>query len=363
MILNGKNYGRKELERRLGNISQLGGVRSYELCEGSSKGTRVYDFRTGSGFEFTVLPDRCLDISLASWKGMNLVYLTPNGEVNPAFYSPQGSEWLRNFFGGLLTTCGFTYFGPPCVDGDEPLGLHGRAANSPAKKVCDLSGWDDDEYLMKVSGTVEECSLFGDKLRLTRTVSARIGEKRLFIEDCVENFGFKESPFNILYHINPGFPLLNEGAELLISAVKCAAYDRQAEAALGNARSFHAPRKDFEEQNFYWQMLGDEQGMAQAALINPDLQLGLYLRFTLAVLPWLSEWKMLGEGDYVVGLEPCNTLLDSRPNLREQGILPLLAPGEQRKITLEIGVLDGAGEIAEFTEKTEKIKKSARGES
>jgi hypothetical protein len=363
MILNGKNYNRTELERRLGNISQLGGVRSYELREGNSKGTCAYDFRTGSGFEFTVLLDRCLDISLASWKGTNLVYLTPNGEVNPAFYSSQGSEWLRNFFAGLLTTCGFTYFGPPCVDGNEPLGLHGRAANSPAKKVCDLSGWDGDEYLLKVSGIIEECSLFGDKLRLTRTVSAGIGEKRLFIEDCVENFGFKESPFNILYHINPGFPLLDEGAKLLISAEKCSAYDRQSEAELEEACNFEAPRKDFAEQNFYYEMLGDEQGMAQAALINPALQLGLYLRFPVDALPWLSEWKMTGEGDYVVGLEPCNTLLDSRPKLRDQGILPMLAPGEQRKITLEIGVLDGAEEIAGFTEKTENIKKSARGES
>ncbi|MDD5596814.1 MAG: aldose 1-epimerase family protein [Victivallaceae bacterium] len=363
MILKDKKYNRKELERRTGNISQLGGVRSYELREGSSKGTRAYDFRTGSGFDFTLLPDRCLDISLASWKGMNLVYLTPNGEVNPAFYSPQDSEWLRNFFGGLLTTCGFTYFGPPCVDGDEALGLHGRATNSPAKKVCDLSGWDGDEYLLKVSGIIEECSLFGDKLRLTRTVSAGIGEKRLFIEDCVENFGFRESPFNILYHINPGFPLLDEGAKLLISAEKCIGYDLRSEKALEEADSFSAPQKDFEEQNFYYQMLGDEQGMAQAALVNPVLQLGLYLRFPVAAMPWLSEWKMLGESDYVVGLEPCNTLLDSRPKLREQGILPMLEPGEQRKITLEIGVLDGAEEITEFTEKTENIKKSARGES
>lgn len=356
MILNGKKYTRSELERRVGNISQLGGVRSYELQEGSAKGTRACDFSSGSGFNFTVLPDRCMDISMASYKGMNLVYQTPNGEVNPAFYSPLGSEWLRNFFGGLLTTCGFTYFGPPCQDGGETLGLHGRAANSPARQVCNLSGWDGDDYVMKLSGTVEECSLFGDKIRMNRTISSKLGDKCLKIEDTLENFGYKDSPFNILYHINPGFPLLDAGCKMIISAEKCAAYYQESDAELNQAKDFTAPQKDFEEQNFYYEMLGDEQGNAMVALVNPALELGLYIKFSVSALPWLSEWKMMGEGDYVVGLEPCNSLLDSRSKLRERGLLQFLAPGEQCRISLETGVLDGQDEIAEFTAAAEAIK-------
>ena len=91
-----KFYSHKELERRVGNISQIGGTRHYELIEGRSKGVSAIEVNTGSGFCFTVLPDRGLDISRATYKGINLVYRTPNGEVNPAFYEPQPYS-ARNF--------------------------------------------------------------------------------------------------------------------------------------------------------------------------------------------------------------------------------------------------------------------------
>ena len=168
------------------------------------------DVDTGSGFRFTVLPDRGLDISAAGYKGLNLVYLTPNGEVHPAFYEPDDLGWLRTFFGGLLTTCGLTYLGPPGVDDGQKLGLHGRYTTSPARQVCDCSRWDGDEYRMEISGVVEECALFGDKIRLTRTISTLLGGKSLKITDVAENFGYATSPFVILYHVNAGFPLLDE---------------------------------------------------------------------------------------------------------------------------------------------------------
>jgi hypothetical protein len=152
MKIGNKTYGKAELQKRIGNLGQIGGVRHYELLEGSNKGTRAIDVNTGSGFNFTILPDRGMDISRASYKGMNLVYQTPNGEVNPAFYQSQGSEWLRTFFAGLLTTCGLTYLGPPGKDGDDDLGLHGRYSASPARQVCDLSHWEKDEYRIELSG-------------------------------------------------------------------------------------------------------------------------------------------------------------------------------------------------------------------
>jgi hypothetical protein len=213
MKIGNKTYSKAELQKRIGNLGQIGGVRHYELLEGSNKGTRAIDVNTGSGFNFTILPDRGMDISRASYKGMNLVYQTPNGEVNPAFYQSQGSEWLRTFFAGLLTTCGLTYLGPPGKDGDDDLGLHGRYSASPARQVCDLSRWEKDEYLIKLSGHLEESILFGSKIRLNRTIMSQIGLKSLYIEDIVENYGSTASPFTILYHINMGFPLLDKNCK------------------------------------------------------------------------------------------------------------------------------------------------------
>ena len=122
----------------LGNIYQIGGTRAYTLSDGSSNGCRCIDVKTGSGFDYTVVCDRGLDISLASYRGINLVHLTPNAETNPAFYDPWGAEWLRTFSGGLLTTCGPTYIGNACEDEGECLGQHGRFSALPARQVCTL---------------------------------------------------------------------------------------------------------------------------------------------------------------------------------------------------------------------------------
>jgi hypothetical protein len=126
MRIHGRELSREHVLRRIGHVAQVGGTRHYTLRDGRSKHVDAIDVDAGSGLCFTVLPDRGLDISLASYKGLNLVYLTPNGEAHPAFYEPEGLGWLRTFFGGLLTTCGLTYLGAPGIDGEQPLGLHGR---------------------------------------------------------------------------------------------------------------------------------------------------------------------------------------------------------------------------------------------
>ncbi|NQT19814.1 MAG: DUF4432 family protein, partial [Planctomycetes bacterium] len=72
---------RKELLRRIGNISQAGGTRSIELQEGSERGVRAIDFDTGTGFRFTVLPDRGMDIFDASYCGCSLCFHSPTGAV------------------------------------------------------------------------------------------------------------------------------------------------------------------------------------------------------------------------------------------------------------------------------------------
>ncbi|MBI3947399.1 MAG: aldose 1-epimerase family protein [Armatimonadetes bacterium] len=357
MRVAGKTYSRARALERVGNLRQLGGARHVVLNDGRSKGVAAIDVDTGAGLHFTVLPDRGLDISAASYRGTNLVYLTPNGEVNPAFYEPRGMGWLRTFFGGLLTTCGLTYLGPPGRDGDEDLGLHGRATVTPARQVCDRSGWEGDEYRIEISGIVEECALFGDKLRLTRTITTHIGSKALMVRDRVENFGYASSPFTILYHVNPGFPLLDAASELVLSAAESSPCDPHSARGLGAMRRFTAPVPGFQEENFLHRMAADGEGWAHAALINRELQggLGLSLRFDAAALPYLNEWKMMGQGDYVVGIEPCNAPCENRALLREQGLLPFLEPGDAREMRVGIGVLEGEAEIAAFAKTTDRL--------
>ena len=50
-----KNFNKKHLMQYIGNISQVGGLKHYELATGVGKGVGAVDFKTGTGFEFTVL--------------------------------------------------------------------------------------------------------------------------------------------------------------------------------------------------------------------------------------------------------------------------------------------------------------------
>ena len=79
MKINGKDYSRKEIEKRVGNINQLGGTLHYQFSEGRAKGVSGVEFNTGAGFSFVAMPDRGLDIAHCTYRGINLVYHTPNG--------------------------------------------------------------------------------------------------------------------------------------------------------------------------------------------------------------------------------------------------------------------------------------------
>ncbi|MEI6158107.1 MAG: DUF4432 family protein, partial [Atribacterota bacterium] len=58
--------------------------------------------------------------------------------------------------------------------------------------------------------------------------------------------------------------------------------------------------------------------------------------------------KMLGESEYVLGMEPGNCYPEGRSKEREAGRLVTLKPGESRKMVLELGILEGEKELDQF---------------
>ena len=149
-------YGRKEAEKRVGHSSQLGGLKPYTLSDGRAAGVRAVDFRTTQGLEFTVLLDRGMDISEARYKGMSLCWRSCVGDAAPGFHEPQGLEWLRTFFGGLLCTCGLAQVGSPATDDGEQLGLHGRISAVPAERVSFSEHWSGNSPVLQVDGLMRE---------------------------------------------------------------------------------------------------------------------------------------------------------------------------------------------------------------
>jgi len=60
---------------------------------------------------------------------------------------------------------------------------------------------------------------------------------------------------------------------------------------------------------------------------------------------------MVGEGAYVVGMEPGNCVPEGRVSARKRGTLQVLQPGEKVTFHLEIGVLRSNNEIRNFEAK------------
>ena len=165
----GRDWTRAELEERVGDMRQVGGVRLLQLDDGNERGARAAEFRTGTGFNFLVLIDRGLDISRAEYCGRALGWQSMTGDAHPAFFEPEGLGWLRTFYGGLLATCGLNWMGAPCHDeeagpkrlGPRDLGLHGRISHIPAANVQADAAWEGNDYRLWVRGKMRESLVFG----------------------------------------------------------------------------------------------------------------------------------------------------------------------------------------------------------
>ena len=346
----GRTYTRAELLQAVGDISQIAGVSLKTLEDGAQRGVRVADFCTGSGLRFTVLIDRGMDIGPADWAGKSLAWQSPAGAVHPAYYDPIGLGWLRSFPGGLMVGCGLDNVGNPTTDEGDALGLHGRLSNTPAQLLGYGGRWEGDEYVMWLEGQVRHYRVFGANLTLTRRVSTSLGSTSLRIEDTIANLGFSATPFQILYHCNFGFPIVSPETELWIETEKSEPRDAEAAQGLARHRRFEAPTPGYAEQVFYHHPVAaapntTHAGFCRAALVNRALNLGVYVRFRQAELPHLIEWKMMGQGTYVVGLEPANCWVQGRAADRQRGVLRHLGPGESVSPVLEIGVLPDAAAL------------------
>ena len=69
-------------------------------------------------------------------------------------------------------------------------------------------------------------------------------------------------------------------------------------------------------------------GTARVEVKNPAIGRGLTMEYDTALLPCFTEWKMMGEYEYVLGIEPGNAYPDGRDVMREKGMLQMIAPGE-----------------------------------
>ena len=116
-----------------------------------------------------------------------------------------------------------------------------------------------------------------------------------------------------------------------------------------------APEAGYVEQVFEHELVAEADGRVPVAVVNHELGLGAYQLFRRDQLPHHFVWRMLGEGTYVVGIEPCTNRTAGRLDARERGELIELEAGESRTYDLELGALVGESELNAFTDRVRSL--------
>ena len=315
------------MNKYTGHPIQTYGIEEMRLCGGKGDGMRMLYVRNGKGLEFWVSLDRCADITRLSLHGDNFSFISACGYVSPEYYDKDGVGFLKSFTAGFCTTCGLTAVGSPCTDDGEILPLHGTISNTP----CESFGyWEADDGL-HIKVLVRDARIFTHKLVLEREYVVSLDKNVFTMTDKVKNVGSSTAPFEIMYHCNMGYPLISEDVEINIPADKVIPRNEHSATGLDTCLKAEKPQSDYEEMCFYHEM----SGKPEVSVFNPAINKGLKMTFDTKELKCFTQWKMMGEYDYVMGLEPGNCNPDGRDVMREKGMLEFLQPGEERTQTLK----------------------------
>ena len=346
-----------------GGRTPFAGVRLVTLGDGAERGVRALEFRTGTGLAFSVTVDRALDIADCSFRGAPVGWTSPTGVRNPGLHEYEGEDglgFLRSFT-GLLQTCGLDHM-LFMDEADLPYihsarkrvrqSIHGRVSFLPARLTGYGERWEGDRCILWAEGEVVQAAVFGENLVLERRIEAEAGTSRIRIADRVVNRGFEPTPHMMLYHIQAGHPVLDEGSRYLapIEEVVWAAHAAAYEAQGVGYRRMTAPREGFHEQVWQHRMAADAGGLVPVALVNDGFDggrgIGLLVETRRDQLPCHIEWQSLQAGNYALGMEPATNHAPGAGLARERGELIVLAGGEARDYEVAMEILDGPAAIA-----------------
>jgi hypothetical protein len=332
----------RNLDMMLGSVDQIAGARRVILDDGSERGVRAVDVRPAGGIHALVLSDRGLDIGPASHAGWPLHWQSTCEARHPTFFD--GQNWLDNFHGGLMVTCGMQNVGPESEEDGKVFGLHGRVSNTPATDVSvQIEMSSGSPSAVVVSGRVRETAVYGDDLTLDRTLRFAVGQPEISLTDVVTNSGHHPAVMMLLYHFNIGYPIVSPNSRLEIPNSKVTGF----EEAVGREEEFNRftnPSDKLEDLVYEHRVERSSQQVAR--LFNPTHTptggIGIDIKYNPAQLGQLWQWRMLSKGMYLIGIEPANCGIRGRTIEHANGTVDVLEPGDTRTFDLLIEAFTGS---------------------
>lgn len=299
------------MDGKISNLAQVCSLRRYHLMGGAQDGLEVIDCDNGR-LRFLLNVSKACDVMQMYHEGQNVSFISKNG------FTKREISFLNRFEGGMIYTCGLESAGRR-----EGYEMHGSFHNVPAEIVraeCTEAG-------ITVEAIIRCGELFGKCLVMRRKVSTALGAATLVIEDTLCNEGYRDEDYCLLYHINLGYPMLDEGARILVSNEDYYAANPIAEEAAATRYEMTGADPTVPERCYYLNLKKPE-----VALVNSRLGKQFSLSYSGDTLPCFLEWKSMTAGDYALGLEPCTSPIGKALEYKT------IAPGTQVAFRLALTV-------------------------
>ena len=294
-------------KRKCGNTRQVRAAYELAFTSGRESGKSCVLVQNGA-LEVLFNKSNALDITWVKYKGVNISFLSKDG-LNPGI-----CEFVGNFEGGFLYTCGMDNISN-CVEGKP---MHGSMHYMPAENVA--ISYEGDAIV--VSGIVREAALFGKSLTMHRRFT--VTERSITISDTVENEGFLPTEYVLLYHVNYGYPFLDECLKMELDVEKSEPRTEIAAKRYDERFSITYPLDENDEDVYYHIMR-----TGNVKLTNTDLGISVNMLYDAKDFPVTLEWKSMTSGDYALGIEPALTRFDDFK-------MRTLLPSEKKDHKIEI---------------------------
>ena len=299
------------MDGRISNLAQLASLTRYTMSEGAGRGLDVLDCNNGT-LRFLINLSRGADVMQLYHKGENVSFVSKNG------FTTKTGDFLSRFEGGMLYTCGLD-----SVGGREGFELHGTHHLS----VATLLRAEVNERGIVIEAVMRESALFGRNLLFRRKITTAINEETLHIEDTLTNEYTEDANYCLLYHVNIGYPRLDEGARIVAEVSSFSPRTPWAEENKETMLEMSAPSPKMEECCYFLRLASP-----RICLQNPKNKKCFTLTYSGDTLPEFVEWKSMASGDYALGLEPSTTKLDDGFTYR------VLPAGESIRFALDLSV-------------------------
>jgi hypothetical protein len=185
---------------------------------------------------------------------------------------------------------------------------------------------------------MREAVLYKENLHFTRKIETSLGSNSFKITDTIVNLALRDEYVCILYHFNFGYPVLDEGAKLIIPPADIVnePLDGRPGRWDESLSLLNGPQQKAISTLF---MRFDEEDI-KVVIRNEKLEgfKGIYMKYKKIGLPCFTAWRNYLQGDYVLGLEPGTVHPENREKFLAKNQMVKLEPMEELKLEIEFGI-------------------------